>query len=177
MVFEPVLGAHPSALAAATPLADDRVVYSIHFYTPHEITHQGVRPRWPRRIPYPAGASYGLGAWDPALGVGPIDRQRLAAELRFARDFAARHAVPIYVGEFGCVRWAPAGSALRWIGDCLDLFAQAHWSWTFHSFRTWTGWDAEIDSENPDPELPHARHADAPLITRIGQAMRVQRPG
>lgn len=173
VICESVLGAHPSALRGMVPLPDARVVYSVHFYTPHDITHQRVHSQWGRHIPYPAGPEWQLGAWDPALGVGVIDRTRLARELRFVRDFEARFAVPMYVGEFGCVRWAPDGSALRWIGDCVDLFDAARWSWTFHSFRTWTGWDAEIGSADPrDP----VRRDDAPVMRRLRAALTAVEP-
>jgi len=168
VVFEPVRGAQASALRGIAPLADPRVVYSIHFYTPHAITHQGVTPEWTRQIPYPASAQWQLGAWDSELGIGPIDRQRLKQELRLVRGFAERFRVPIYIGEFGCARWAPGGSTLRWVSDCVDLFNAEGWNWSFHSFRTWTGWDAEVDSEDPRHE---ARSADARVMRRLITAM------
>jgi len=164
VVCEPVLGAHPSALRDMPLLADPAVVYSPHFYTPHDITHQGVNAHWTQTVPYPAGAEWGLGGWDPALGPGRIDAQRLAAELQAARDFQARHRVPVYVGEFGCVRWAPDGSAVRWVSDCIDLFAASGWNWSYHAFRAWHGWDAEIDSEQP---APGPRDAEAPMVRRL----------
>jgi endoglucanase len=169
IVLEGVAGGSVLGLAGLVPLPLRGIVYSIHFYTPHEITHQGVSPQWPRRIPYPADASHGLGAWDASLGVGPIDARRLRAELRPAREFQQRHGVPLYVGEFGCVRWAPDGSALRWVGDCLDLFEEEGWHWTFHSFRTWPGWDAEVAADEP----PASRHraARTPLMQRLQRAL------
>jgi len=168
VVFEPVAGGSTLGFKNMPALPVGGVVYSLHFYTPHDITHQQVSPTWPRRIPYPAGSEHGLGAWDPELGVGSIDKARLEAELRPVRDFQQRHACPVYVGEFGCVRWAPDGSALRWVQDCLLLFQQAGWSWTFHSFRTWPGWDAEIDSESVDAR---ARTDQAPVMQALRTAM------
>jgi hypothetical protein len=175
VVVESVVGASPAAWRGLIPMADGRVVYSCHFYTPHEITHQGVLPQYSRHIPYPAGLQWQLGAWDHELGVSEINRSRLALELGPAQDFAARFGVPMYVGEFGCVRWAPAGSALRYVDDCLDLFTAYGWNWCFHSFRTWSGWDAEIDSEDPD----QSRRSDvAPVLRRLRLGFAVARgPG
>jgi hypothetical protein len=164
VVVESVIGASPAAWRGLRRLTEERVVYSCHFYTPHEITHQRVLPQYLRRIPYPAGPQWQLGAWDHELGIGEIDRARLVLELRHAKDFAARFDVPMYVGEFGCVRWAPDGSALRYVEDCLDLFTAFGWNWCFHSFRTWSGWDAEIDSDDPDQ---NRRSDAAPVLRRL----------
>jgi hypothetical protein len=170
VVFESVIGASPAAWRGFSPLLDPHVVYSSHFYTPHEITHQRVLAQYPRHIPYPASAQWQLGAWDAELGVGAIDRNRLASELRPAHEFATHFDVPIYVGEFSCVRWAPGSSALRYVGDCVDLFRAFGWSWCFHSFRTWTGWDAEIASEDSEQQ---GRRDDAPVMRRLREAFKV----
>jgi endoglucanase len=169
IVFEPVAGGSTLGMDGLEPLPRRGVVYSFHFYTPHEITHQGVSPRWQRRIPYPADASWGLGAWDAKLGVGAIDAERLHAELQPVRTFAQRYRLPVYVGEFGCVRWAPDGSALRWVRDCLALFESEKWHWSFHSFRTWPGWDAEIDAD--EPPSSRRRTDSAPLMQLLRRTM------
>jgi endoglucanase len=165
IVFEPVAGGSTLGMAGLRPLPLEGVVYSFHFYTPHEITHQGVSDRWSRRIPYPADASYGLGGWDAKLGVGAIDARRLHAELQPVRAFQQTYRAPIYVGEFGCVRWAPDGSAQRWVSDCLDLFEAQRWHWTFHSFRTWPGWDAEVEADEPMDS--RRRRSLTPLMRRL----------
>jgi endoglucanase len=169
IVFEPVGGGNALGLRGIRPFADRNVVYSIHFYTPHDITHQRVSPPWPRVIPYPAGAEWGLGRWDAELGAGRIDSARLERELRHVVEFQAHHNVPIYVGEFSCVRWAPNGSAQRWVADCLALFTKFSWSWTYHEFRGWPGWDAEIDSDDP---AATTRSIDAPVMQSLRRAMR-----
>jgi hypothetical protein len=45
--------ASPSACAGSLVLADSKLVYSIHFYNPHAITHQHVSPGWSKTLPYP----------------------------------------------------------------------------------------------------------------------------
>lgn len=169
VVVQPVLGAHPSALQDTPLLPDPAVVYSPHFYTPHDITHQFVNASWQRAVPYPAGPEWQLGAWDPELGVGRIDRDRLAAELRFVHVFQARSGAPVFIGEFGCVRWAPDGAALRWVADCLALFADARWNWAYHTHRGWTGWDAEVATADP---AMRQRSPQAPQMQQLRRALR-----
>lgn len=168
IVFEPVAGGNTVGLQGFEPLPDANVVYSTHFYTPHDITHQHVSAHWTHSIPYPAGPEWGLGAWDRELGVGRIDRDRLVKELRVARDFQQRHRVPMYVGEFSCVRWAPGNSALRYVSDCLSIFQEFGWSWTYHSFREWPGWDAEIASTSREART---RSATAPVMQALKAAL------
>lgn len=161
IVFEGVAGGSSLGLRAMVPLQDAQVVYSIHFYTPHDITHQGVNPSWPRKIPYPAGAEWELGKWDAEIGVGPWNRQRLEIDLRDALAFQQKHRVPIYVGEFSCVRWAPGASRENYIADCLAIFKKHGWSWSYHEFRGWPGWDAEIASADRNASR---RAIDAPVM-------------
>ena len=169
IVFEPVAGGSTLGMRGLRPFADRNVVYSIHFYTPHDITHQQVSAPWQRVIPYPAGTEWKLGRWDAELGVSRIDGLRLERELRHVVEFQTRHDVPIYVGEFSCVRWAPNASAQRWVADCLALFTKFSWSWTYHEFRGWPGWDAEIDSTDPSAST---RTIDAPVMQSLRRAMR-----
>jgi len=164
IIYEGVAGGGSLGFRGLEPLQDPQVVYSIHFYTPHEITHQHVSAAWSRTIPYPAGAEWGLGKWDPEIGVSAWNRQRLEIELRDTISFQHRHKVPIYVGEFSCVRWAPNKSRERYVADCLAVFKKYGWSWSYHEFRGWPGWDAEIDSED---RVATKRSVDAPVMKML----------
>ena len=164
IIFEGVAGGSSLGLRDMEPLIDPHVVYSIHFYTPHDITHQHVNSAWTRTIPYPAGKEWGLGKWDAVIGVTAWNRQRLEIELRDTVAFQRRHKVPIYVGEFSCVRWAPNNSRERYIAECLSLFKQYGWSWTYHEFRGWPGWDAEIVSED---RTATKRSVNAPVMNML----------
>jgi hypothetical protein len=171
IVYESVAGASAAAFKNWTPLRDGNVIYSFHFYTPHEITHQHVDASRPRTIPYPAGAEWGLGAWNATLGVGTIDKQRLELEVEDVVTFQRRYHLPVYVGEFSCIRFAPGDSALKYVGDAVDIFNQHGWSWSYHEFRGWPGWDAEIASHDPDvtqrvSEAPMMKLLRASLATR-----------
>ncbi|MCE5215624.1 glycosyl hydrolase family 5, partial [bacterium] len=58
--------------------------------------------------------------------------------------------VHIFVGEFSAIRWAPGDSALNYLRDCIDLFEEHGWDWTYHAFREWTGWSVEYGSDMND---------------------------
>jgi hypothetical protein len=53
--------------------------------------------------------------------------------------------VPIYVGEFSAIRWAPG--AADYIRDLIELFEEYGWSWTYHAFAEWHGWDTEYNEQ------------------------------
>lgn len=162
IIYEGVGGGQAIGLRDFLPFSDRQVVYSIHVYSPHAITHQHVGPAWTQTIPYPAGIEWKVG--DVVTGVGAWDRRQLELSLRDAIAFQQLHKVPIYVGEFSCVRWAPNGSATRYVSDCLALFKQFGWSWSYHEFRGWPGWDPEIASENSSNTV---RSWDAPINTLL----------
>ena len=167
VIVESAPGALAEGFKFLKPIKDKRVVYSLHFYAPHNITHQLVSKEWSRKIPYPAGIEYGLGEWDVIEGVGRWDKDRLSRTLEPVRQFVKKYNAIIYVGEFSCVRWAPDGSAPRYVSDVLELFNAENWSWTYHEFRGWPGWDAEISSD----DLHNVRTSDAPTISIIKRAL------
>ena len=146
------------------PLPYDNVLYSPHFYKSVKITHQGVKD-----IEY--GHPYPTREWNKA---------RLSSELEQVRAFAKRHKLPIYVGEFSCMRNAPEGVAYRWIKDVVELFEAEGWSWTLHSFRGWHGWDQELPASAPKPESAAAakamRSMDTPTMTLLREHLSKSRP-
>lgn len=146
------------------PLPYGNVLYSPHFYTPVSVTHQGVGDT-------SYGHSYPTWRWDKA---------RLSSELEQVRMFSRKYKLPIYVGEFGSVRNAPDGATYQWIKDVVELFEAEGWSWTFHSFRGWHGWDHELPSKAPKPATPAAaaiqRGLDTPVLTLLRSHFRKEQP-
>ena len=67
------------------------------------------------------------------------------------REFQRAYNVHIYVGEFSAIRWAPG--AADYLSDCIDLFEEYDWDWTYHAYREWDGWSVEhgSDSQNHQP--------------------------
>jgi endoglucanase len=159
LMVEPAPWALPGSFWQAKPLAMEGVVYSFHLYAPHEFTHQGL-PGYPDPMEYPNHT------WN---------KTRLAQEMLEARKFAALHKAPMFVGEFSCVRWAPAGSCTRYLADAVSLFDAQGWGWAYHCWRCYQGWDAEVPQAIPQHQragfLPEHRHADTPALGVLKRSM------
>ena len=123
------------AYMSALPLPD--VIYQVHCYVPGEFTHQGVKREW-IRLSYPDAAR----GWD---------KEFLRKHLRPVREFQLRHGARIYVGEFSAVRWA--AGAEEYLRDCIALFEEYGWDWSYHAFREWEGWSVE-HGEDPQDTRP-----------------------
>ena len=118
------------------PVAVPNVIYQVHMYVPTEFTHQGV-----------------FGKWTPAAYPGKIggtmwDKQQFRKVLQPVRDFQLAYNVHIYVGEFSAIRWAPG--AANYLRDCIELFEEYGWDWTYHAYREWDGWSVEHGSDPQD---------------------------
>lgn len=158
LIVEPSPGARPMGFETATPLPLANVAYSLHMYEPFEFTHQRVGdPRFTAVVDYPAVVP-GQGRWD---------RERLRRELEPARSFGERHRWRIYVGEFGAARWAPGASRERYLRDLIGLFNEWGWSWTYHAWREWQGWDAEMGPGGAADSLRAIRNQTEPTFVAL----------
>ncbi|GGY15614.1 hypothetical protein GCM10011289_18650 [Paludibacterium paludis] len=167
IIYETIAGGSTLGFQGLKPLPYDNIVYSIHYYSPHDITHQKTSATYSRTIPYPTPISYGIGTYS-RWGVTAFDKDRLALDFQDVIAFKNTYKKPVYVGEFSCVRWAPGSSAYNYISDVISLFKQYKLSWTYHEFRGYPGWDAEIASQDPAYMI---RTDNAPVITLIRQAI------
>lgn len=131
LIVEPAAWGGPEGFADWVPLRLDRVVYSVHMYQPHAFTHQGVYGEDPP-LRYPGTIQ---GRW--------WDKNRLEEALQPVRQFQERYNMHIYAGEFSAIRWAPEGSAHRYLRDLIELFESWDWDWSYHAFREWHGWSVE----------------------------------
>ena len=122
----------PSAYSWLSPLRMDNVIYQVHVYAPMLFTHQGVH-----------GRSTGEKWPDPER---KWNKDFLRETLRPVREFALRHDAKIYVGEFSAITWAEG--AENYLRDCIELFEEYGWDWTYHAFREWKGWS--LEHEGPD---------------------------
>jgi hypothetical protein len=131
IVFETHSWDSPGAFPDLSPIRMDNVVYQVHCYMPGEFTHQGVHG--------PVGF-----VWpDPSKG---WDRDYIRRKLAPVREFEKRHGAKIYVGEFSAIAWAEGADA--YIRDCIAVFEEFGWDWTYHAFREWNGWS--VEHEGPD---------------------------
>jgi aryl-phospho-beta-D-glucosidase BglC (GH1 family) len=139
--------AYPQQFEVLQPTGDPRTVYTVHFYDPHYYTHQkpadkvsypGFRLPWKKEI-----------AWDKAT---------LEAQLAPVRAFQQKYHVPIFVGEFGCARYAPGVE--EWLRDQIDLYERDGWSWAYWAFREWDVMNIERTADAADK----ANRPDTPLL-------------
>ena len=124
------------------PVDVSNVIYQVHMYVPGEFTHQGVH-----------GSAVGK-VYPGALGGVEWNKERLRGVLAPVREFQLAYNVHIFVGEFSAIRWAPG--AAQYLTDCIELFEEYGWDWTYHAYREWDGWSLEhgpdLEDRNPTVE-------------------------
>ena len=111
------------------------VIYSPHFYSPHTLTHFGVGPMGRVRWSY---GNYVNGEF--------LNKDQLRVYLLPIIEFAQKHPkARVFIGEFSCVLWSKG--AENYIADCIDLFEEYGFDWSYHAFREWPPWDVEYDHD------------------------------
>lgn len=136
LIVEPPRWGSPAGWAEFNPIPLPRVVYSFHMYEPSRFTHQRVFDKTQASAAYP-GEIEGR-EWN---------RKKLLSVMQPAIDFARKHRVHLYVGEFSAIRWAPG--AEKYLADLTSIFEEQGWDWTYHAFREWSGWSLE---HSPDEQ-------------------------
>jgi endoglucanase len=133
----------PPGFADLDPVDVPNVIYQVHMYFPGSFTHQGVFN------PAPAGGIAYPGQIDGQY----VDKEALRRHLQPVREFQLAYNVHIYVGEFSAIRWAPGDSARRYLQDCIEIFEEYGWDWSYHAYREWDGWSVEHgpDRDNQQP--------------------------
>ncbi len=164
IIVECADGDNPDGFSIFNPIRVPGVVYSVHMYLPHAFTHQGVFDDWSHKWLYP-GQIDGV-QWDKA---------QIERVLKPVIDFQQRYRVQIYVGEFSAIRWAPDHSAYRYLRDCIDVFEEHGWDWSYHAFREWNGWSAE-HGEDRGEDRPATVQTDREKLLRSWYA-RNRKPG
>ncbi|MCC7492090.1 MAG: cellulase family glycosylhydrolase [Fimbriimonadaceae bacterium] len=133
------------------PVDLTNVIYQVHMYVPGEFTHQGVH-----------GSKTGVVYPGPIHGV-EWNKERLRGVLAPVREFQLAYNVHIYVGEFSAIRWGPGAAA--YLRDCLELFEEYGWDWTYHAYREWDGWSLEHGSD-PEDHAPTREPSDRLQVVR-----------
>ncbi len=121
--------AAPGAFKYLSPLAMDNVIYQFHMYVPHAFTHQGI------------GDGDGTKACEYPNEKMKWNKDKLKASVQAVVDFQKKHNVKILVGEFSAISWAKGAD--QYLADCIDIFNEHGWDWTYHAFREYQGWSVE----------------------------------
>jgi hypothetical protein len=127
------------------PIDVPKLIYQVHMYVPGEFTHQGVHGK-SAPVTYPG-----------KIGKMEWNKEQLRKALQPVRDFQLAYNVHIYVGEFSAIRWAPGADT--YLRDCIDLFEEYGWDWTYHAYREWDGWSVEHGSDQQN-HLPTQEPTD-----------------
>ena len=106
------------------PIPLSNIVYNVHVYTPHLLTHQE-----DQSYTYPANIA-GVYDWH-SNETRYWDKAQLRAYLGEAINFIRNKNLEMYVGEFGCARWATNKGALNYLTDCLEIFEEEGWHWAY----------------------------------------------
>jgi hypothetical protein len=132
---------HPGEFSHLTPLNDDNVLYSFHFYYPLVFTHQ-LAP-WLEgevfqvRREYPA--EYSIDTQDRPrlpLDAGRWDKARMERQLEPVFRFRELYQVAVACNEFGVyVGGAERGSQLRWIRDFLSVLAKHSIGYSYWNYK------------------------------------------
>jgi len=144
----------PEAFAWMRPVNVPNVIYTVHVYWPNEYTHQGIDRPWASDADRPV--------YPGTFNGEPFDRAALVKQLAPVREFQLAYNVQIFVGEFSTVRWAPGGA--QYLADCISIFEEYGWDWTYHAYREWPGWSVEhadlpYDADNhPHADQPTERY-------------------
>lgn len=106
----------PIHFKAAQPVRTlgSRGWYTFNMWTPLPFTHQGVYPQYPVGVPAP------LKDW-------------IRAALKPVRSFQLKHRRKILVGEVGCSNHTAEGDKLSYLKNCIELFEEYGWSWSYHA--------------------------------------------
>ena len=153
VIYEPGPGGEDRGFEGLIPLPYAHVIYSLHTYDPSAFCMQGIGDV--KGLTY-AEALKKVDVHYPGVIDGVYwDKQRLAQVYAPVIAFQAKWHVPIYVGEFSAVQWAPKKSVVRWLKDAISIFEAHGWSWTyweFHSRDPW--WSPEIAGKFWMPGMP-----------------------
>ena len=128
IIFAPDDWGLPHSFAKLQPIDMKGVIYTAHVYWPHAYTHQD-RPDLPKQV-YPSEKA---------------NKETLREHLAPVRAFQLAHNVHIYAGEFSAIRWAEGAD--RYLSDCIELFEEYGWDWSYHAFREYHGWSLEHGSD------------------------------
>ncbi len=124
------------------------------------------------KIPPEASCRIRLDFFSARAPVQASDKAYVAQELDAYVDWGRKHDVPLFLGEWGAIRFAfdDDRGGLRWVGDMLDLLEARGLSFSYHSYH-----EDAFGIYRGGGALPDPAHANQPLIDLFTR--KLARPG
>jgi len=145
------------------PENDSNIIVSFHFYTPFIFTHY--RTHWTETGRYTGPVRYPGQSIKPEylinyednlaeqlkIYTGTYNKDTLLKCIREPIEFAKKHKLQLYCGEFGCTPTVYRSDRLQWYKDVREIFEENDIAWTnwdykgaFSIFNLQTGKPDEI---------------------------------
>ncbi len=147
---------NPGGYLTLEPIELPGIIYQVHSYWPGGFTHQGIFTD--QGIAKDVDSKESAVTYPGIIGGQFVDKEALRKSLQPVRDFQLAYDVPIYVGEFSAVRWAPG--AAQFLDDLISIFEEYGWDWSYHAFREYGGWS--VEHENLPYDRDHHVKASEP---------------
>ena len=162
-------GCHPGGFEGLEPTGDANTWYSFHFYEPHAFHCQ--KRLWLTRIREPIIIPGEFrGKW--------WNRRMLVQQWQAALDFAGRHHVLLFAGEFGCVGEVPEMEDAVWLLDMVSLLDTRNIGWTYYHFMSHAihpHWQEHFDCGMYIYDVPHQRlHCFERKVSLLGDLMKLR---
>jgi endoglucanase len=110
--------------------ADSHLIYSFHYYSPYNFTHQGAP--WVNSEAVKNSSGLKWSGSEPEVAAMEKDFER-------ASEFASRHKVPVFIGEFGAYKVADHDSRVRWTTNVTRLAKKYGFSTSYWEFKSGFG--------------------------------------
>jgi aryl-phospho-beta-D-glucosidase BglC (GH1 family) len=131
---------HVNEFEHLTPIDDDNVVYSFHYYLPIVFTHQ--KAPWvpgkafQQSYQYPGNYQFESNNGTLPLEAGIWNKDRMRDVMKYVIRFREKFGATVACNEWGVYMGGPdRQSQLAWIKDCLELFTENQISWTYWNYK------------------------------------------
>lgn len=162
IIIESNRAASPEAFSYLKPFPLNNIIYQAHFYEPKEYTHQQVFSQYPDPFVYPGHMRNGF-----------CGRDELRQYLEPIRKFQQRYGARIYIGEFSVAAWAHG--AADYLADCITLFEEYQWDWSYHAFRESRIWSVEHVGSSREYLVQSSENARKKVLLRAFEKNRLSR--
>jgi endoglucanase len=145
------------------PTEDKNILLSFHFYDPFLITHH--QASWTHVAKYKGPVHYPGQLVEPedmeglseevkriVRGAGVENRDTLEKQILKAVALANKYELPVYCGEWGCIKSTPRNVRLAWYRDMVSILEEHQIGWANWDYKGGFGIRQREDSE-PDAEL------------------------